>query len=192
MQRRSLMIAAATAAAASAMFLSACTTNTGASMSTAERQAQIDKGINTTMTTLYSSVTGSRELAANARGILVFPSIVSAGFIIGGESGEGALRVGGATTGYYRTTGVSFGLQAGAQSRSLVMMFMTQEALNNFKASSGWVAGTDATVAIARVGANGVLDTATASQSVIAFPLANAGLMAGVTINGSRITRLEN
>jgi len=187
MQRRHVFLSLAAAAA----LLAGCSTNTGASKSPAEKKAEIDKGVATTMDTLYASVKGSRELAGKAAGILVFPSIYAAGLGIGGEYGEGSLRVGGATTGYYKTTSVSFGLQAGAQSKAVILLFMTQEALNKFRNSSGWTAGADASVAVLKMGANGTIDIASISNSVNAFALVNSGLMAGLTVDGSKIAKLD-
>jgi lipid-binding SYLF domain-containing protein len=140
---------------------------------------------------LYSSVPGSRELAGKARGILVFPRVLAAGFVVGGEFGRGALQVGDRTVGYYKTTGVSVGLQAGAQSKALVFMFMTQEALDRFLSSSGWTAGADASVALLKVGANGTLDSSAASAAVMAFALTNEGLMAAASVDGTKVSRLE-
>ncbi len=122
--------------------------------------------------------------------MLVFPSVISAGFWIGAQYGEGALRVNGQTTGYYSTVAGSFGLQIGAQSKALVFLFMTQEALDEFLHSQGWAAGADATVAVLKVGANGAVDTSTATSPVEAFVLTNGGLMAGVSLEGTKVSRL--
>ena len=186
MQRRLMMT---TAAVAAALALAGCSTNTGSSATPAEKQAAINKGADQTMTTLYASVAGSRELVAKARGVLVFPSVYEAAFGIGGEYGEGALRIGGATVGYYSTAAASFGFQGGAQSKALVYLFMTQEALDKFQKSSGWTAGADASVSLIKVGANGTIDTSSVSNSVNAFALTNAGLFGGVNLNGSKISK---
>lgn len=188
MKRRSLMLVAALVTAVS---LVGCTTNTGASATPAERKAGIDKDADTALATLYSSVQGSKELAGKARGILVFPKVYNAGLAIGGEYGEGALRVGGRTVDYYKTTAVSFGFQAGAQSKAMILMFMTQDALDKFRNSSGWSAGADASVAVMKVGANGTVDVASATAAVNAFALTNAGLMGAATIDGSKISKIE-
>jgi lipid-binding SYLF domain-containing protein len=122
--------------------------------------------------------------------VLVFPSVIAAGFWVGGQYGEGALRMDGRTTGYYSTLAGSFGLQIGAQSKALVFLFMTQDALDTFLHSQGWAAGADATVAVLKVGANGAVDTSTATGPVEAFVLTNGGLMAGVSLEGTKISRL--
>jgi len=189
MQRRAMMMTITVAAAALAM--AGCTTNKGAGSTPAEKRAEINKGVDATLTELYSSVPGSRELVAKARGVLVFPSVIQAGFGIGGEYGEGALRVDGATTGYYSTASGSFGFQAGAQSKALIYLFMTQEALDKFRNSSGWTAGADASVSLIKLGANGTIDTSSVSNSVNAFALTNAGLFGGVTVNGSKISKKD-
>lgn len=190
MERRKAIVAAVSIAAGAALF-SGCTTNIGATSSPAQKKAEIDKGADATLAMLYSTVPGSRELAGKARGILVFPKIYAAAFGIGGEYGEGALRVGGRTVDYYSTAAASYGFQAGAQSKALVMMFMTPQALDKFRASKGWTAGADASVVVMKTGAQGTVDTTSVSADVSAFPLTNAGLMAGVSVDGSKVSKLE-
>jgi lipid-binding SYLF domain-containing protein len=190
MQRRNIMAAAASAAVALAL-LGGCTTNQGASATPAEKKAEISKGADATLATLYSSVSGSKELASKARGVLVFPKVYAAGLGVGGEYGEGVLHVGGKTVDYYKTTSVSFGFQAGAQSKALVFMFMTQDALDKFRNGNGWTAGADASVAVLKQGANGTIDTSSATAAVNAFALSNAGLMAAATIDGTKVSKLE-
>ncbi|CAM3887995.1 YSC84-related protein [Bordetella bronchialis] len=172
--------------------LAACsTTGPGSSGSSTTKRQEINSAVDSTLSRLYSTVKGSREMANNARGILVFPNVLQAGFVVGGQYGEGALRVGNATDGYYSMTSGSIGWQAGAQSRAIVIMFMTQEELNKFRNSKGWSAGADASVAVAKIGANGAVDTNTAKQSVVAFFLTNAGLMADLSIQGTKVTKLD-
>ena len=190
MNRRNIMIAAATAALAAGL-LGGCTTNTGASATPAERRMAIDKDVVSAMNTLYSSTPGSRELVAKSRGVLVFPKVYEGGLGIGGSYGEGALQVAGASSGYYKTTSVSVGLLAGGQSKAVIFLFMTQDALDKFRASSGWTAGADASVSMIKVGANGTVDTASASNAVSAFVLTNAGLYAGASVDGTKISKLD-
>lgn len=190
MKRRQFLYATATAGL---LVAAGCTTTnpeTGDS-SPAAKRSRIDSGVNETLNRLYASVNGSRELANKARGILVFPSVINAGFIVGGEYGEGALREGGRTTGYYSTASGSFGFQAGAQSKALVFMFMNQAELDRFKASNGWTAGVDGSVAVVKAGINAGIDTNTARAPVVAFALTNAGLMAGLTVEGTKISKLK-
>jgi lipid-binding SYLF domain-containing protein len=194
MRRRQFIMSTSAALATAGFSLAGCTTtppSSGASASSnAGKRDTINAGIDSTLSRLYSTVNGSRELVAKARGILVFPSVISAGFWVGGQYGEGALRVGGRTSGYYSTVAGSFGLQIGALSKALVFLFMTQDALNKFTESEGWAAGGDATVAVLKVGANGNIDTSTATSPVEAFVLTNGGLMAGVSLEGTKVSRL--
>ncbi|AMR79819.1 YSC84-related protein [Cupriavidus nantongensis] len=191
MKRRTFLTASAGLALGTLATGACTTTKPDAPADKAARRRELDSGADATLSRLYSSVNGSRELGSRARGILVFPKTLSAGFIVGGEYGDGALRSGGGTRGYYRLISGSVGWQIGAQSKSVILMFMTQDAYDKFVRSSGWTAGVDATVALATVGANGVLDTNTAQQPIVGFVLTNAGLMAGLSFEGSKITRLD-
>ncbi len=157
--------------------------------------ADAKRGINTdyqaTLVRLYETTPGSRELVAKARGVLVFPKVYAAGLGIGGEYGLGELRVAGASTGYYRTTALSAGLQIGAQSRSLVFLFMTQDALDKFRSSNGWAGGVDASVALLKLGANGAVDVNASGAPTQAFVMTNAGLMANLSLEGTKVTKIE-
>jgi len=195
MQRRNFMLKSTAALALGGLALAGCTTtsNSGAQKTAgdSDERRSIDADVDATMQRLYATVKGSRELVAKARGVLVFPSVIQAGFVVGAQYGKGALRVGGGTVGYYSTTSASVGLQAGAQSKSLIFLFMTQDALDKFRNSDGWAAGVDASVALVKMGANGVVDTTTATSPVEAFVLTNAGLMADVSLAGTKVSRLK-
>ncbi|WP_423757828.1 BPSL1445 family SYLF domain-containing lipoprotein [Burkholderia sp. NLJ2] len=194
MQKRNLVLKAAAALIVGSLALTGCTTTPdkpdNAATNASKRQA-IDASVDGTLSRLYSTVKGSRELVAKSRGVLVFPDVLQAGFIVGGQSGNGALRVGGATVGYYNTSSLSVGLQAGAQSKAIVFLFMTQEALDEFRGSDGWAAGAGASVALVKMGANGAIDTTTATAPVQVVVLTNAGLMGDVSINGTKVTKLK-
>ncbi|HEX3380608.1 MAG TPA: YSC84-related protein [Paraburkholderia sp.] len=194
MQRRHFMLKTTAALAFGGLALAGCTTtgNTpdNAHVDASKRQS-IDASVDGTMSRLFTTVPGSRELVSKARGVLVFPSVLQAGFIVGGQYGEGSLRVGGATVGYYSTVSGSFGLQAGAQSKALIFLFMTQDSLDKFRNADGWSAGVDASVALVKVGANGAVDTNTATAPVQVFVLTNAGLMGDVSLQGTKVSRLK-
>ena len=100
------------------------------------------------------------------------------------------MRVGGRTVEQYAHTGGSIGLQAGAQTRAEIVLFMTPDALEKFRASKGWTAGADATIAVAHIGANGMIDTETGKQPIVGFVLNNTGLMAGVSLQGAKLSKL--
>src|ERR1700761_3099663 len=194
MRRRQFILSSSVALASTGLALAGCTTtppssDTGASSDAGKRQT-INAGVDSTLARLYDTVHGSHELVSKSQGVLVFPSVISAGFWVGGQYGEGALRVAGRTSGYYSTVAGSFGLQIGAQSKALIFLFMTQEALDKFTSSQGWAAGADATVALLKVGANGAVDTSTATSPVEAFVLTNGGLMAVVSLEGTKVSRL--
>jgi len=188
MKRRTMMLLAG---AAGAMALAGCTSNMGATSTPAERQAAINQGVDATLATLYTSVVGSKELVGKARGVLVFPRVLEGAFGVGASGGDGALRIDGATKGFYTTRSVSFGFQAGGQSTALIYLFMTQEALDRFLSGNTWTAGADASVSMIRAGANATIDTTSVSNSVNAFVLTNSGLFGGVNLNGARIAKID-
>ena len=194
MQKRNLVLKAAAALIVGSLALTGCTTTPdkpdNAATNASKRQS-IDASVDATLSRMYSTVKGSRELVAKSRGVLVFPEVLQAGFIVGAQSGNGALRVGGSTVGYYNTSSLSVGLQAGAQSKAIVFLFMTQEALDEFRGSDGWAAGAGASVALVKMGANGAVDTTTATAPVQVVVLTNAGLMGDVSINGTKVTKLK-
>ena len=194
MQKRNLVLKAAAALIVGSLALTGCTTTPdkpdNAATNASKRQA-IDSSVDATLSRMYSTVKGSRELVAKSRGVLVFPDVIQAGFIVGGQSGNGALRVGGSTVGYYNTSSLSVGLQAGAQSKAIVFLFMTQEALDEFRGSDGWAAGAGASVALVKMGANGAVDSNTATAPIQVVVLTNAGLMGDVSINGTKVTKLK-
>jgi lipid-binding SYLF domain-containing protein len=189
MEKREFIVVAASVAGLSV--ISACTTTGPGGSDPATRRQAIDGNVDAALARLHTQISGSKELVSSARGVLIFPSVVSAGFIVGAASGEGTLRESGKTTGYYRMTEGSVGLLAGAQSQAVFVLFMTPQALQQFKDSRGWTAGVDASVTVINVGANAAIDTRTVQQPVVGFVMTNAGLMANLSLNGSRITRLD-
>ena len=177
--------------AALAVLSTGCTTSGGSSGDPAAQRASIDAAVDSALTRLYPQAVGSKELVASARGVLVFPSFVSAGFIVGGGSGQGALRVAGKTASYHRMTEGSVGLLAGAQSQAVFILFMTDEALSRFRSSNGWTIGADASVALITVGADARITSQTGQQPVVGFVLTNSGLMGSLSLSGSRVTPLD-
>lgn len=173
------------------VFATGCTTTGPDSGDPAARRQSLNSGVDNALASLYRQVQGSQELVGRAKGVLVFPSVLEAGFVFGAWRGDGALRVNGKTVSFHRTTGGSFGLQAGAQSTAVYLLFMTDDSLARFQASRGWTAGVDASVTMLTVGANAQLTSATSQQPIIGYVLSNQGLMAGVTVDGSRITQLK-
>lgn len=117
--------------------------------------------------------------------------MVKSGFGVGGEDGEGALRIGGRSVGYYNTAAGSIGLQIGVQARAEVLMFMTQEALDQFQSSDGWEVGVDGSVTVVKAGVAGEIDTNTIGEPVIGFVFGEQGLMANVSLEGAKFTKLD-
>jgi len=152
---------------------------------------EINAKVKATLTTFYAQVASGRELANKSSAMLVFPEVFKAGFLVGGEYGEGAMLEHGKTTGYYSTVSASVGLQLGAQIKSQMIMFMARDALNHFKSSQGWKAGVDGSVALVTVGAGGNIDSNTVKDPIIGFIFSNKGLMYNLTFEGSKITRIK-
>ena len=152
---------------------------------------EIDVSVDVALERFTGEVKGAREFLAIAKGVLVFPSVIKAGLGIGGEYGEGALRIDGLTVDYYNTVAASFGLQLGAQSKTIILLFMEQESLEKFRRSEGWKVGVDGSVALVTVGVGGALDTENIKDPVVGFVFGQKGLMYNLTLEGAKITRLN-
>lgn len=189
MNKRDL-IAAGAALAAVSLLASGCTTTSGAGGDPAAQRAAIDSAADSALSRLYREAPGSQQLVASAKGTLVFPSLVSAGFIVGGGSGQGVMRKGGKSTSFHRMTEASVGLLAGAQSQAVFILFLTDDALQRFESSRGWTVGADGSVALPNVGATAQVTSQTAQQPIVGYVLTNGGLMANLSLNGNRITPL--
>jgi lipid-binding SYLF domain-containing protein len=160
-------------------------------MSLADTAYQINSDANLALKRLYQTTPEAKKMAARAKGILVFPEIIKGGFIIGGQYGEGVLRVGGKTTGFYRSIAASYGLQAGAQSFSYALFFLDNESLQYLKDSDGWEIGVGPSVVVVDEGIARSFTTTTAQSGIYAFIFAQEGLMAGLGIQGSKITQFQ-
>jgi lipid-binding SYLF domain-containing protein len=139
----------------------------------------------------YAEVPAGADAARSAKGVLVFPNVVKAGFGIGGEYGAGALRIDGASVDYYSTTAASVGLQIGAEQKTIVLCFMTDEALAAFRKSNGFEVGVDGSVAIIDSGAGGAIGNTMAKGSVIGFVFGRSGLMANISLEGAKISKIQ-
>ncbi len=186
------LIALISAAALAIGGITGCSTTSKPPADTpAQKRQNLDATVDAALAQLYAQDPPSRELVAKSRAVLVFPSIVTAGFVIGGSYGEGALRVRGQTAGYYKTAAGSVGLLAGGESKAMYLLFMTDEALAKFRASNGWTVGADASVAMMKVGASAAVDSATAQQAVIGYVLIKGGLMANLSLEGTKVSPLD-
>lgn len=152
---------------------------------------EIDVSVDVAIDRLYKEVHGSKDLVSKSKGVLVFPSVYKAGIGIGGEYGEGALRIKGKTVDYYNTAAASIGFQLGAQVKTVILVFMKESALKDFRSSEGWEAGVDGSVALITVGMGDSLDTTNVKDPIVGFILSQKGLMYNLTLEGSKFTKLD-
>ena len=153
--------------------------------------AKIDREVGKTIDVFKEEVKGSEVFLAQAAGYLVFPRVYKAGFVFGAETGEGALIVAGKSVDYYRTSAGSFGFQAGAQAKSVVIAFMTKDSLNKFRNSTGWKVGVDGSVALVDVGVGKTIDSHNIKDPVVGFIFGSKGLMYNLTLEGSKFSKLD-
>ncbi len=152
---------------------------------------EINIGVTETMKRFKTDISGGQEFLNKAKGVLIFPTVYKAGFGIGGEYGEGVLQVGGKTISYYNTAAASIGFQIGAQSKSVVIIFMTNDSLKHFQASKGWKAGVDGSVAVIEWGVGEDINTIDIEDPIVGFVFSNKGLMYNLTLEGSKFTKLD-
>jgi lipid-binding SYLF domain-containing protein len=156
-----------------------------------ESAARIAERGHETLQRLESTEPRTRLFARHARAVLVFPGIFKAGLLFGGESGDGVLFVDGKVAGYYNLSGGTFGFQAGAENFSYVLYLMNDSALRYLHRSSGWAVGTGPSVAIINAGAAAESNTTTSNHDVYAFPFNEKGLMADLTLQGTKIAAIH-
>lgn len=157
----------------------------------AARKVVLDARIEEAIENLHENTSAGSKLAKKSKGMLVFPAVGKAGAGLGGAYGEGALLVDGKIVQYYRTATASVGFQLGVQRRTEIILFLTEDSLNNFRASKGWEVGVDGSVAIASFGAGGEIDTKTLNEPVVGFIFNNKGLMYNLSLEGSKISRID-
>ena len=141
---------------------------------------------------LFSTTPAAKTLAAESAGVLVFPSVTQAGLVVGGQYGQGVLFKNGVAAGYYNIAGGSFGLQIGAQSFSQVYMFTTAEALKTFESTKGLEVGAGLDFAVADMGTSGEISSSTLQKPVVIWIFGQQGLMAGIKVEGQKITQLTS
>ena len=151
----------------------------------------IDFDVNEALAEFDKQVKGSKGFLKKAKGVLVFPSVIKAGFGIGGEYGEGVLRINGKSVDYYNTMAASIGFQIGAQAKTIILAFMKKNALDKFQNSDGWKVGVDGSVALITVGMGDSLDTINATDPIVAFVFGQKGLMYNLTLEGSKFNKLD-
>jgi len=151
---------------------------------------QIDKDVDTAIEKFKHEVAGGENFLAQAKGYLVFPTVLKAGLIVGGKYGEGALRVNNKTAHYYEMAAASIGFQAGAQKYTMLIAFLSETSLNNFIKSNGWEAGVDGTITVSDWGASKDVSSISFEKPIVAFIYGEKGLMASVSIAGTKFRRI--
>jgi len=157
----------------------------------AKTAKEIDASVDVAIGRFYKQVKGAEKYVKASKGMLVMPNVVKGAFIVGGEYGEGALRIGGKTVDYYNTISGSIGFQIGGQSKDIILLFMTDEALKKFRASKGWEAGVDGNVALISAGAGERADTTTSKDTIIGFVFDAKGLIADISIKGAKFSKVD-
>jgi lipid-binding SYLF domain-containing protein len=164
---------------------------TAPSATRAASAAEIEARADAALERLVDTAPEARQLLERARGVLVFPRVLKAGFGVGGEYGEGVLRRDGQSVEYYSTASASIGFQLGAQSKAQFLLFMTDESLEDFRRADGWEVGVDASVTLLKIGAGGSVDTTNVANPVVGFVLADRGLMYDASLAGTKISRIQ-
>jgi lipid-binding SYLF domain-containing protein len=185
--RLAIVIGAAVAVAAAVLTVQPVSAQTPKSAAAAE----IDRDVDAALKRLYATTPAAKTAGAKAKGVLVFPSIVKGGLIVGAQYGKGALRKGRHTVGYYETVSASYGLQAGVQKFGYALFFMDDAALAYLDRSDGWEIGVGPSVVVVDEGLAKALTTTTLKDAVYAFFFEQKGLMAGLGLQGSKITRIN-
>ena len=164
---------------------------TGLNAALAETAAEIDRDVQKTLKGLYAESPAAKSLGQKAKGVLVFPSIIKGGFLIGGQYGEGALLKNGTNAGYYNTVQVSYGLQAGLQKHGYVLFFMTEDAMKWLDRSDGWELGVGPSIVVVDEGMATAQTTTTLQSDIYAFFFDQRGLMGGLGLQGTKVTRIN-
>lgn len=163
----------------------------GSNIVYAKSAREIDVSVEEALERFKTEVPQAKTLLSKAKGVLVLPGVIQAGFTVGGEYGEGALLVNGETAGYYNTISGSLGFQIGAQVKDMYILFMNRIVLQNFIQSEGWEAGIDGSLALITTGVDGAIDTTQTNQPVLAFVLGQKGLMYNLSLEGSKFNKIE-
>jgi lipid-binding SYLF domain-containing protein len=153
--------------------------------------AEIRRDASAALRDLYATAPAAKMLSQRASGILVFPHMIKAGFMFGGQMGEGALFKGGKVTGYYNSVAASYGLQAGAQKFGYALFFMNNAALAQLDSTKGFEVGVGPSVVVVDKGVGKSMTSNTVTSDVYAFIFSQKGLMAGLGVQGSKITRIS-
>ncbi len=159
-------------------------------MAEAKTAKEIDAGADAALAQLTKQVKGASRLLQIAKGVLVFPGVIKAGIGVGGEFGEGTLRIGGKSVAFYQIASASIGFQLGAQKRDIIIVFLDETALKSFRSSEGWQVGVNGSVVLINVGAEASVDTTKIKDPIVGFVVGQEGLMYNLTLEGSKISKI--
>jgi lipid-binding SYLF domain-containing protein len=159
--------------------------------SEAKTAAEIDASVDAALARFEKQVKGSQQFLHNAKAVLVFADVIQAGIGVGGQYGEGAMRIGGRTTAYYSIASASVGFQLGAQRKDIIIVFLDSNALRNFQSKEGWQVGVDGSVVLVNVGAAADINSMKLNQPIVGFVVGQKGLMYNLSLQGSKITKLH-
>lgn len=157
----------------------------------AKTAKEIDASVDAAIERFYKQVKNAEAFVKVSKGLLVMPNVVKGAFIVGGEYGEGALRVGGKTVDYYNTVSGSIGFQIGGQKKDIILCFTTDDALKKFRDSKGWEAGVDGNVALISVGAGERADTTTTKDPIVGFVFDSKGLIFDLSLKGAKFSKID-
>jgi lipid-binding SYLF domain-containing protein len=172
-------------------FLAFFSLATGPNVAKASSAEEINDAANATLHHFVEENPSAKELGRKAAGVLVFPSVIKGGMLVGGQYGEGVLIAHGNAAGYFNIISASFGFQLGVQSLSIIIVFVTQDALSDFQNAYGWRVGIDGSIVVVTLGAGGSIDTDSLTSPIIAFITDQEGLMYSLSLEGSKISRIE-
>ncbi len=160
-------------------------------LAAAESAREIDAHVDAALARFRQEVKGADRLLARSRAVLVLPRVIKGGLILGGEYGEGALRMGGRSVAYYSVAAASFGLTFGGEMKDIILVFLDRDALGKFRASEGWEAGVDGNVAVVKTGAGASIDTTKLNEPILGFVVGVKGLLVDASLKGSKFTRIK-
>jgi len=160
-------------------------------VSQAKTAGEIDASVNVALDRFVKQVKGSKEFLQAAKGVLVLAGVIKAGLGVGGEYGEGALRIRGKTVAYYNIASASIGFQLGIQQKDIILVFLQDKALKDFRAKEGWQVGVDGSVVVVDLGAQASIDTTKLDQPIVGFVVGQKGLMYNLTLEGSKISKMQ-
>jgi lipid-binding SYLF domain-containing protein len=157
----------------------------------AASRAELDRKATSALNDLYKKYPKAKELAGKAKAILIFPEVLKVGLMVGAETGDGVMRVNGKTVAYYNTSGASYGMQAGAQKYGYALFIMTDAGLSAIQKAEGFEVGVGPSVVVMDDAMAKKTTTTTINKDIYAYIFSQKGLMAGLGVQGNKLTKLD-